>query len=329
MAQARARLQLAAGDLAGAAAFYRRAEAAGGATAEAIRLERRAVEVWLDPEPPEPPSDRSRPSEDWTAALRRATHAEPRLVATSLLASRSGPVSAERLAGALATLLAGDIDESRRLLGELTREVEGHPAVPVIARFVRVLVDTIAVATQSANVELEMVIADAERLDLPGLAALASLVVDLLSASSSDVAWMVDARDRAGDQWGALLVALVGGILSARADARGSDGDGEAPADVGAVDLLDRRGAAGPPALGRRARGLGPGRLGRRGGAGRFSGGGAGRDDGGPCREIRRCARSRGRRPGGHGPGARAGQDEHRAAAEALAAATSPSGAAT
>ncbi|MGH9117154.1 MAG: hypothetical protein ACRD0A_04535, partial [Acidimicrobiales bacterium] len=234
VAQARARQRLAAGDLAGAAAFYRRAEAAGAPAADAIRAERMAVEVWLDPEPPDAPAgppDR----EDWSAALRRATHAEPRLVAARLL-RRAGAAPAERLAGSLAGLLAGDVDESRRLLSQLTREAKGHPAVPVIARLVRMLLDTFAFPTHEAGVELEMVIADAERLDLPGLAALASVVVDLLNASPLEAARLVDDRDRAGDRWGAMLVAVIGGLLSARFDRADGRGDGSGPT---ALDLLD------------------------------------------------------------------------------------------
>jgi DNA-binding SARP family transcriptional activator len=317
VALARARRRLAAGDLAGAVALYHRAEhttpQGDAELAATIASERAAIDVWLHPDPPAV----SEGSADWSAALRRATHAEPRVEADALL-RRPHASPAEQLAGALGLLLAGDVDGARRLVHGLTREAGGHPAVPVVARLVEIVLDTFAFPGRGAVVELEQVVADAERLELPGLASLASDAADLLDAGPAVVARLVTDRDRLRDRWGALLVALVGGAASSRADPYDAEASGS--------DLLDEAVI--------RARQLSAGVI--ESWARAASAMVAARQGSPDAPETASTADHTARDVGLPGaqavaqaamsllPGPR--QEEHRAAAEALAAATCPSG---
>lgn len=216
---ATARHRVAAGDLPGALDAYRRAEAVAATEdeAEARRHDRLTLEAWLATDPPPEGTGVDGPSES-LLELRQATHREPGAVAQRLLRRQHlGPV--DRLTGAIAALLAGDVDEARRLLDDLTRAATAHPAVPVVARFSGALIEAFAFSSRgSAVAELESVAAEAERLDLPWLATIASSVVDLISASPATVSRLVADRDLSGDPWGALVVALLGGALAADHD---------------------------------------------------------------------------------------------------------------
>ena len=185
------------------------------------------------------------------------------------------------------------------------------------------VLDVFAFPGHLATVELELVIADAERLGLTAVAALASAVVDLLDAPPAVVGRLVAERERAGDRWGALLVGLIGGTVAAAGDRAGA---GEGNGSPSGLDLLDR--AAG----GARRLSAGVIEAWARAAAAMVSARQGSPEAAMLASVAEHTARSVGL-PAGQAvaEAARAlvpgpGRDEHRAAAEALAAATGRSG---
>ncbi len=213
---ATARYRVASGDLHGAAAAYRQAATSASTVQDAADYdrERHAVEVWLESDPPTPSSGgSSAATADWSAELRAAIHADPGPVAARLLGpKRTTP--AGRLAGAAATLLAGDIDEARAVFAQLMGSSDAHPAVPAVARCLHAVIDTLANPDGPAADALESAVADVERLDLPWMAAIAAAVADVLAGPPSTGLRLAPARDQAGDPWGGLVLSLIGGMVA-------------------------------------------------------------------------------------------------------------------
>ena len=122
---ARARQERAAGRLDRAIDAYGEAEKSFGraAAAELCRRERLALAAWV--EPALVPS-----SDEWLGLLRAATIRDP--VAARRRAARiEGPGA--RLAGGLAALLAGQLEDALALLGAAEQDPEASPTVAVAA----------------------------------------------------------------------------------------------------------------------------------------------------------------------------------------------------
>jgi DNA-binding SARP family transcriptional activator len=198
---AQARRKVALGRLPEAVATYERADALFGATsaADVCRRERRAVAVWLDPAPA--------PRADWLCLLRAATQHDPQAVGRA--ASRL-PGATGHFTGAVATLLAGHVEEARQRLVALSEQPDVPPVMGVVSRLVATAV---ALATGRPGAELLPDLHDdVEALDVPWLTTLCrSMAVLLGPGGEAGPVRNADRHD--GDPWGGALISLLDGAL--------------------------------------------------------------------------------------------------------------------
>ena len=198
---AQARRKVAVGHLPEAVATYELADRLFGSTSavDVCRRERRAVAVWLEPS--------SAPHADWLCLLRAATQHDPRAVAREA-SHLPGPTG--RFTVAVATLLAGDVEQARQLLVAVSNEADVPPVIGVVSRL---LVTAVALATGRPGAErLPDLHDDVEALDVPWLTRLCqSMAVLLTPGGEAAPVRIADRHD--GDPWGAALLSLVDGDL--------------------------------------------------------------------------------------------------------------------
>lgn len=215
---ASARRHRAEGRWANAMDAYQRAET-GFTGLEAIQIcqrERQALAVWLHPA--------AAPAVDSLGLLRLATIRDPLAIKAQLAVQQSG---LERLVGALASLLAGEIVEARRLFLLVADIADENDAVVIGARLGASLAALMAGATDAAA-GLEQAVEDADSRGQGFLARIGRACTALLpgATGASEAAAVRSLCDRLGDQWGSGLASLLEGlglILS---------GDGEPPTAV-------------------------------------------------------------------------------------------------
>jgi DNA-binding SARP family transcriptional activator len=200
---AQARRQLAAGSLAVAAGSYRRAEAAFGNSTpvETCRRERQALTAWLDPA--------ALPGPGWIGAVRSAAREAP-LVVREAMATGPGPQA--RFARGVAALLGGMPRIARTELGAVLDDPSATAPVALGGR-IALLVAVLLAGGPFDQDEVELVVRQAERLELPWLTRLGRALLALRpSAQPGEAAELLDACERDGDRWGAALVGLLQGL---------------------------------------------------------------------------------------------------------------------
>ncbi len=233
---AQARRQLAAGSLAVAAGSYRRAEAAFGDSTpvETCRRERQALTAWLDPT--------ALPGHGWIGAIRSAVREAP-LVARETVPAGPGPEG--RFARGVAALLAGMPRIARSELDAVLHDPSASAPVALGGR-IALLVAMLLGGGRFDQDEAELVVRQAERLELPWLVRIGRALLALRpSADPGEAAELLEACERDGDRWGAALVGLLQGLALPLGR----------PAPVGTLDAAARGfqelGADAPAALAR------------------------------------------------------------------------------
>jgi DNA-binding SARP family transcriptional activator len=200
---AQARRQLAAGSLAVAAGSYRRAEAAFGDSTpvETCRRERQALNAWLDPA--------ALPGAGWIGAVRSAAREAP-LVAREAMATGPGPQ--DKFARGVAALLGGMPRIARTELGAVLDDPSATAPLALGGR-IALLVAVLLAGGPFQQDEVELVVRQAERLQLPWLTRLGRALLALRpSAEPGEAAELLEACERDGDRWGAGLVGLLQGL---------------------------------------------------------------------------------------------------------------------
>ena len=195
---ARARRYVALGRLESARDTYQRAEQAFGTTptAEVCRRERVDLSLWLNTSPAARMA--------WLGLLRAATQRDPGQVANQAV-DLPGPTG--RFTHAVATLLAGDIADARRLLQAVTELPDLSPVLAVAARL---LAAAAGFAALGPVVELKGLEDEVEALDVPWLARLwRSVIVLLATRDRPDVAPPRAAWRHEHDPWGEAMISLV------------------------------------------------------------------------------------------------------------------------
>src|SRR5262245_5433768 len=159
---ARARHERAAGRLERAITAYGEAERSFGraAAAELCRRERLALAAWV--EPAFVPS-----SDEWLGLLRAATIRDP-VAARRRSARIEGPGA--RLAGGLAALLAGQLEDSLALLGAAEQDPEATPTVAAAAHLGSSVAMLLSGDDVKGAVEADLAAEEAERIGLSWLA---------------------------------------------------------------------------------------------------------------------------------------------------------------
>jgi DNA-binding SARP family transcriptional activator len=200
---AQARRQLAAGRLTVAAGSYRRAEAAFGDSTpvETCRRERQALTAWLDPT--------ALPGHGWIGAVRSAVREAP-LVARETVPAGPGPEA--RFARGVAALLAGMPRIARSELDAVLHDPSAGAPVALGGR-IALLVAMLLGGGRLDQDEAELVVRQAERLELPWLVRIGRALLALRpSADPGEATELLEACDRDGDRWGAALVGLLQGL---------------------------------------------------------------------------------------------------------------------
>jgi DNA-binding SARP family transcriptional activator len=199
---AQARRKVALGRLTEAVGVYDEATRQFGSTSAAhvCRRERQAVALWLE-------TSRA-PRADWMCLLRAATQHDP--VSAARDASRL-PGATGRFTVALATLLAGHVEEARCLLAAAAELSDMPPVMAVVARL---LATMLALATGNPGAERLPDLHDAvEALDVPWLTRLCRSMAVLLAARNNQATPIPIADRHDSDPWGAALVSLLDGAL--------------------------------------------------------------------------------------------------------------------
>jgi DNA-binding SARP family transcriptional activator len=200
---AQARRQLAAGSLEVAAGSYRRAEAAFGNSTpvETCRRERQALTAWLDPS--------ALPGPGWIGALRSAVREAP-LVAREAMATGPGPEAS--FARGVAALLGGMPRIARGELDAVLHDPSAGAPVALGGR-IALLVAMLLGGGRFDQDEVELVVRQAERLELPWLVRIGRALLALRpSADAGEAAELLEACERDGDRWGTALVGLLQGL---------------------------------------------------------------------------------------------------------------------
>jgi DNA-binding SARP family transcriptional activator len=182
---------------------YQRAERGfGSSEAVAICLrERQSLASWLTAAPAR--------SVDGLGQIRLAVSRDP----LAIRAQQAGQTGAqEMLVGGVASLLAGEVLEARRLL---TLAGESPDASDVLAAGAHLAASVAAILAgdRAAIGALELAVENADSLGQGFLARLgrAFLALDPVSARAADAAAVQGASHRLGDRWGAAAAALVRG----------------------------------------------------------------------------------------------------------------------
>jgi DNA-binding SARP family transcriptional activator len=192
-----------------AVSSYKEAAERFGSTGRAAvcRVERRALEVWLNSDEPR--------GTDWVARLRRATmHAQPE----PLQSPASSAAPHDLFVDGVAALLAGRLENASALLEDVAKSQYASPALSVAARLGFSVV-TLLSGDPRGVVEAEMAAEDADRLGLTWLSRLCRIVLALgnVPGNRSESAAARIAFEHRGDRWGVALALLIDGIGLLRA----------------------------------------------------------------------------------------------------------------
>jgi DNA-binding SARP family transcriptional activator len=182
---------------------YQRAERVFGSTEAGLlcRSERVGLAAWLQPAP--------RPGGDWASLLRRAVAHDP--LAAKPLALQL-PEATGRLAGGVATLLAGYPAEARGALAAAADLPDASPALATAARLLCGVASLLAGDGQGI-LDVEEAAERAEALGLGWIARLAraALALSHRPGTALEATAIREACERDGDRWGGALIALLQG----------------------------------------------------------------------------------------------------------------------
>ncbi|HEU5003787.1 MAG TPA: BTAD domain-containing putative transcriptional regulator [Actinomycetota bacterium] len=188
-----------------AQATYRLAEEGFGSQAgpqtglDSAVEERLALGSWMEPAPPAP---------DWSGALRRAVAGDP-------LGALAGGIAGARglLAGGLASLLAGDVDEARSRLATVLGAEDASPELAAGAMVAEAAAAALAGLPEAKELA-EHASARAEELRIPWLARVGQAVLALTDRPDgrSEAAAARFFCQEQGDAWGASLAGLLEGL---------------------------------------------------------------------------------------------------------------------
>jgi DNA-binding SARP family transcriptional activator len=208
---------------------YHRAERVFGSTEAGLicRDERVALNAWLEPAP--------MPGSDWAGLLRRAVAHDP-LSAKQHAAHL--PEATGKLAAGLATVLAGQLEQGRRLL---LAAADNRGATPALATAAQLFagMTTLMVGHAEGILDVEEAAERAEALGLGWLARLAraARVLSARPGSAAEAVTIRSAFEADGERWGSGLVALWQGWAALYAGESGAE-----PLEQ-AVDLFRSLGA--------------------------------------------------------------------------------------
>ncbi len=256
----RARREVGAGRLEAAGDLYRRAEREfdRGALRSGVTLARRerlAAAAWVDPAAPVAPA--------WHGRILAALRGDPGAQATDPQPEDVG----DRLARAVAALLAGDAATARSALVEAAEDRASPPAPALTARTLAVLAGAVAGRRPEAGT-VEALADEADELQLRSHVAVARALLALTRRPDgvSEAAAARLASLERGDRWGAALAGLLQGLGAAARDHPGAAvllaGVGDELAQLGAASVeawcrwgvaLAGGGAEGIPGARRRA----------------------------------------------------------------------------
>jgi DNA-binding SARP family transcriptional activator len=198
---ASARRHRAEGRWASAIEAYQRAEV-GFTGLEGTRIcqrERQALAVWLHPV--------AAPAVDSLGLLRLATIRDPLAIKMQLAGQQSG---LDRLVAGLASLLAGEVVEARRLFSLVADVADENDALEIGARLGASLASLMAGAPNAA-IDLEQAVEDADARGQGFLARLGRACTALVpgSTGAAEAAAVRSLCDRLGDPWGSGLATLL------------------------------------------------------------------------------------------------------------------------
>ena len=198
-----ARHQRASGQISDAITTYRRVEriALSAVPVSIARRERLLLASLLDRSSP--------PSLPWVAALRDAVCGGP-LGEADVLAGRT---THELLTKGLVALLRAEVGTAGPLLREARDRPDASPVVSLTANLGYVIASSLGgVATAEDAAELERT---AIAVDVPFLSRLSRAAAALVNGSATDIEGVVEDCDRAGDQAGAAVAAVLGSLAAA------------------------------------------------------------------------------------------------------------------
>jgi len=208
---------------------YHRAERVFGSSEAGLicASERKTLAAWLEPS--------LIPGNDWMGVLRRAVAHDP--LAAKQLASQL-PEPTGSLAAGVAALLAGQVDQARRILAPSAENGEMSPTVGTVARLWSGVAALIAGDLQGVF-DVEEAAESAESLGLGWIAriARAALILARRPGSSAEAEAVRIACERDHDRWGSGLVSLLAGWAAVYA------GDNAQPFLEDATDAFHRLGA--------------------------------------------------------------------------------------
>ena len=180
---------------------YNRAERVFGSTEAGLicQGERKALAGWLEPSP--------MPGADWSGVLRRAVAHDP--LAAKQVANQL-PEATGKLATGIATLLAGQMDQARRILEVASESRDATPALATAARLWSGVAALLS-GDQQGTFDVEEAADSSEALGLGWLARLAraALVLTQRPGSAQEAESVRRACEREGDRWGIAIVALL------------------------------------------------------------------------------------------------------------------------
>jgi DNA-binding SARP family transcriptional activator len=190
-----------------AVAVYRRAEGAfSDRAARALcRREQRAVAVWQGPV--------LVPAGDWLGIVRAATIRDPLVAHVRALEL---PGAGAQLAAGLAALLAGHVQDARRLFERAMAADGASPMLELGARIAAAAAALLA-GDRAAGAAVDATADEAEQLGARWLAAVARALLTLSDrpGGRSEAALLRLAAQRTEDPWGEHLAALLEGLAAA------------------------------------------------------------------------------------------------------------------
>jgi len=183
---------------------YQRAEKGfiGLEATQICQRERQALALWLTPT--------AAPAADSMGLLRLATIRDPLGVRMQLAGQ---PTGQDSLVAGLASLLAGEASEAKRLLSVAAESPDESDSVLAGAQLGGALVSLMAGARDAA-IELELAVEDADSRGQGFIARLGRACAALIPGATgvSEAAAVRSVCDHLGDQWGAALAALLEGL---------------------------------------------------------------------------------------------------------------------
>lgn len=233
--------------------IYQRAQAAFGREPgeDICRRERLALAAWLEP--------RAVPAGDWSGLARAATQRDP-LGVLRRSADLTGATGA--FVRAIGACLAGRPRQSRSLALAAVEQAEASPTLFAAAGLLAALAPAL-VGSELNRLEVAAWAERAELLGIPWLNRLSAASAGIGEAESAAAGALRAACTRAGDDWGASVIALLQGLGTVgptALEALGEAADGFAGLGAGVLEAWSRAhlalalARAGRPEAGHQAR---------------------------------------------------------------------------